>query len=64
LPGPPWCLLLSRSEIRRILDRGLARAAAAEAFRDATGLAVQDLPLELAIYRRAQEMGLGELKNF
>jgi alanine dehydrogenase len=31
---------------------------------DATGLAIQDLALGLAIYRRAKEMGLGEIKNF
>ena len=31
---------------------------------DATGLAIQDLALGLAIYRRAREMGLGEVKDF
>ena len=31
---------------------------------DATGLAIQDLALGLAIYRRAKEMGLGEVKDF
>jgi alanine dehydrogenase len=31
---------------------------------DATGLAIQDLALGLAIYRRARELGLGESKNF
>jgi alanine dehydrogenase len=31
---------------------------------DATGLAIQDLALGQAIFRRAQEMGLGEVKDF
>lgn len=31
---------------------------------DATGLAIQDLSLGLAIYRRAQEKGLGEVKDW
>jgi alanine dehydrogenase len=31
---------------------------------DATGLAIQDLALGLAIYRRAKEMGLGKVKDF
>ena len=31
---------------------------------DATGLAIQDLALGLAIFRRAKEMGLGEVKDW
>jgi alanine dehydrogenase len=31
---------------------------------DATGLAIQDLALGLAIYHRARELGLGQLKDF
>jgi ornithine cyclodeaminase/alanine dehydrogenase-like protein (mu-crystallin family) len=31
---------------------------------DATGLAIQDLALGLAIFRRAKEMGIGEVKDW